>query len=311
MNKVIIFFVTSLCLGLFNSCKKENTGKYTYSVKFTSENGPGPFALTNMKHTLFGDYITSLTPSKHIIRVDMLGFQDDTSQCPDATTDILQFIDGNNNQIDSLAIVDFSKNIEVQFVPKLYGKGTGSDWFDDPEITFSYFYFNYKWAWNEIILPEEYRNIELTQIKNSVPNPSGYWKGAPIEDNILRVENQVLLDKYYQSLGCTKYPTAIIFGNTDSTFIYNPKGLSYPYNRNMPFCGTTNMSSIRCKDYTPAKLHRPAPETIQHVTTYVNFNTDGLIQCYAGADNIPYTSDDVFVYAPEFWNQISVRIEAN
>jgi len=38
----------------------------------------------------------------------------------------------------------------------------------------------------------------------------------------------------------------------------------------------------------------------------MNFNITELIQIYAGKDNIPYTFDDVFVYAPKFRERISV-----
>jgi hypothetical protein len=30
---------------------------------------------------------------------------------------------------------------------------------------------------------------------------------------------------------------------------------------------------------------------------------------YAGNDNIPYTFDDWFTYAPNFWERINVRLE--
>jgi hypothetical protein len=41
----------------------------------------------------------------------------------------------------------------------------------------------------------------------------------------------------------------------------------------------------------------------------MSFNTTDLIHIYAGADNIPYTADDIFVYAPYFWERISVILE--
>jgi hypothetical protein len=39
------------------------------------------------------------------------------------------------------------------------------------------------------------------------------------------------------------------------------------------------------------------------------FDTHNLIQIYAGEDNIPYTSDDVFIYAPNFWERIQVSVK--
>ncbi len=43
----------------------------------------------------------------------------------------------------------------------------------------------------------------------------------------------------------------------------------------------------------------------------LSFDTNGLIQVYAGADNIPFTSDDIFVYAPKFWERIYSKLEIN
>jgi len=34
-----------------------------------------------------------------------------------------------------------------------------------------------------------------------------------------------------------------------------------------------------------------------------------LIQVYAGADEVAYTNDDVFVYAPSFWERLNVKLE--
>jgi len=42
----------------------------------------------------------------------------------------------------------------------------------------------------------------------------------------------------------------------------------------------------------------------------MTFDINNLIQIYAGADNIPYTSDDIFVYAPRFWERLSVNLSA-
>jgi hypothetical protein len=66
---------------------------------------------------------------------------------------------------------------------------------------------------------------------------------------------------------------------------------------------------IRSNKITPFTLIRPEPgESIEMYST-ISFNTDNLIQVYAGADNIPYTQDDVFVYAPNYWERLGVKIE--
>jgi len=36
---------------------------------------------------------------------------------------------------------------------------------------------------------------------------------------------------------------------------------------------------------------------------------ENIIHVYAGADNIPYTSDDVIVFEPKFWERIYVDVD--
>lgn len=68
---------------------------------------------------------------------------------------------------------------------------------------------------------------------------------------------------------------------------------------------------VRSNSYNPITLQAiPTGETIT-VSGTMSFNISNLIQIYAGADNIPYTFDDIFVYAPNFWERLSVNINAN
>jgi hypothetical protein len=72
---------------------------------------------------------------------------------------------------------------------------------------------------------------------------------------------------------------------------------------------STRALIIRSDRYVNTTYHAPdAGETLTMSGTVI-FNTTNLIQVYAGADNIPYTSDDVFVYAPKFWERISSRLD--
>jgi hypothetical protein len=104
------------------------------------------------------------------------------------------------------------------------------------------------------------------------------------------------------------------FGNTDFTFVVNPNAEGILLSENNPAInedahGGTRTLIIRSNQYTNAIYHAPdAGETLT-MSGIVSFNTTGLIQVYAGADNEPYTRDDVFVYAPEFWERISSRLD--
>ena len=66
---------------------------------------------------------------------------------------------------------------------------------------------------------------------------------------------------------------------------------------------------IRSHQFNPVTVTMPEEdETIEMYST-LSFNTDNLIQVYAGRDNIPYTQDDVFTYAPNYWERLKVRLE--
>lgn len=59
-------------------------------------------------------------------------------------------------------------------------------------------------------------------------------------------------------------------------------------------------------------LNKPAKDDgSPDLNGVLSFYPDGLIQVYAGADNIPYTADDVFIYAPRFWERLKSRLDIN
>lgn len=39
----------------------------------------------------------------------------------------------------------------------------------------------------------------------------------------------------------------------------------------------------------------------------MTFDTNNIIQVYAGAGNKPYTPDDISVYAPKYWERLFIR----
>jgi len=311
--KLIIYIFLSLAslLSLVftnQSCKREGNGSYRYYIKFSSEKPPGVQALSETFYSGLGSYVTSLTPTKFLVKLDMLGFQDDTSQCPESSADILQFVDGNYSLNDSIRIADFTANMQREYQPKLYGKTSGDAWFTDPEISFTYFYFMHRYIYNEIALPEQYRGMKLNQFEGKEYNNWVYWNDSVNKGNVLRLEHHPFVYNIFHPLN-SKTPVGYIFGNTDSTFIFNSKGLIQPLSKNHIFCGETRVSTVRSNQYTPLKLRRPEPDEILEMRATVSFNTENLVQIYAGADGVAYTADDVFVYAPKFWERIKVTVE--
>lgn len=50
-------------------------------------------------------------------------------------------------------------------------------------------------------------------------------------------------------------------------------------------------------------------DSVKGMFSTISFDTQNLIQIYAGIDNIPYSSDDIFVYAPNYWERVIVKLE--
>jgi hypothetical protein len=76
-----------------------------------------------------------------------------------------------------------------------------------------------------------------------------------------------------------------------------------------PFKGDTHASVVRSNKYLLATVTMPQEgETIEMYST-ISFYTHNLIQIYTGPDNIAYTSDDLIVYAPNYWERLNVKLE--
>ena len=50
---------------------------------------------------------------------------------------------------------------------------------------------------------------------------------------------------------------------------------------------------------------------IKYFAKAFKITNENIIQIYAGADNIPYTSDDIIVMEPKFWERIYVDVTEN
>jgi hypothetical protein len=96
----------------------------------------------------------------------------------------------------------------------------------------------------------------------------------------------------------------IVLGNTDSTFIYSSNGTS----KDDPL-GTKGLI-IRSNKFNSITLKAIPEGEMRTITGIMTYYINDLIQIYAGKDNIPYTYDDVFVYAPRFWERISVSLNS-
>jgi hypothetical protein len=297
-------FYISLILITLTSCKKER-GSVLYKINFTTNDEitlKKSKSLPDSLYTQFGDYITSLTPSKFTANIWTIGYIDTVFSHSNNNAQMLQYVEQNSEKLpfdDASRIVDFSDNVTVTFNPVRYGRVNNDGQFEDQQINFIYFYFMPRYFYQEVQLPAEYKNVQLNM-----------FSSGSIDNNILKVKHSEMLNKIFPNAQ-TNNGFNFFFGNTDSTFIVNPNGESISTSENNPITDKTNDLIIRSRKYTNMIYNAPAIGETVVMYGILSFNIKDLIQVYAGADNVPYTSDDIFVYAPMFWERIYSKLDIN
>lgn len=302
------------------SCETEKVGTVHYKIRFTTDeltvNNAG--SAKTMKsansapddlYTQFGNYITSLTPSKFMAKIWSIGYIDTVMTPGTNDAQMLQYIDQNPEHVsqdDPSRMVDFSNNVTVSFDhPVVFGRKR-DEILSDKTIDFNYFYFLPYYFYFEVQLPAQYENVQVLMFNEGFP--------ATVENNVLKTQQQNMLRKIFPNASNVNNAPYFYFGNTDSSFVVNPNGEGVLLSENNPAInedanGGTKALIIRSNQYTSTVYHAPAEGETLTMSGVVSFNTTDLIQVYAGADNVPYTHDDVFVFAPKFWERISSRLD--
>lgn len=311
------FIPSVIILILVYSCQKQS-GTVQYKIRFTTNeiqlggiNNNIEKNLTKTKslntevfYSQFGTYITSLTPTKFTSRIWTIGYIDKVIVPNSNSANMLQYIEQNGEKLsasDPSRTVDFSNNSIVSFDPVIYGRVNNDKQFEDSQIDFKYFYFLPYDLYQEVQLPAQYQSIHL----NMFPDNS-------VSGNILKVYHKELLQKIFPDANVNGV-LYFIFGNTNSTFVVNPNREVVPgasENNPIAFDSTSDLI-IRSHKYSNMIYNAPLEGETVVMNGTLSFNTQNLIQVYAGADNVPYTSDDIFVYAPEFWERIYSKLEVN
>lgn len=258
-------------------------------------------------HTQFGPYITSVTPYKLFAKMNILMYLDNLDQ-QDPATHMFSYIDGHDNdpnqhiELD----IDFSDNQEFSVTPIMYSTDIRDGLFEQKEVTFRYFHFIPYYMSLSFEVPLQYKDVVFT------------W--SPMNDNrtydpvLNRVTytcmNQMLEQWLYPADSTGNHiPMGYVFGGTDSTYIFNPGGLTIPPDQCLFGGPACNNPVIRSNRFSPVTVTMPDDgESIEMFST-ISFNSDGLIHIYAGQDGIPYSGDDKFVYAPRYWERATVRLE--
>jgi len=290
MKQTLIFLLIVL---LFAGCKKEKYGNLKQQIKLTTaqqnRSGKSMKSTQELRYTQFGDFITSITPSSFIGEFDWFAYY-----YMNANEDYMTLIDLTHNEG---LTADFSNNATIPVIPMLggsvYENADGEGEYFKHDVTFKklVIQMNLKQV---IELPSEYSDVHLIQFDID----GGSF--AQQNGNILTTEiyplNQAVeeLKVFYPSIW-------MVFGGTDSTYIDSCQIIE-----GLNMFPTYQIKSNKFTEWT---LTPPLPEQTKTIVSTLGFNNDNIIHIYAGADNIPYTSDDVIVLEPNFWERIYSEVE--
>jgi hypothetical protein len=295
MKQVVYLFLLAV---LLIGCEG-NSGKINHKIKYTTSDVSLKSGIAEPEsfYTNLGDYITSITPRYFGAKMNIMMYQDHWDQKDHS---MISYIDGHDNDpnYEISLYVDFSNNEEVSYTPILYGD-LFNGLFRQKEILFKYFYFVPYYFEQEFEVPAGYGN------NNIIGNNGTYTTEAGTGKRFIKITQQPLLEPVFGYP--YQQPYGYFFGNTDSTFIVNRVLAELPASEDYP-CGGSHCL-VRSNHFTPVTVTMPDDgETFEMYST-VSFDTENLIQVYAGNDNLPYTADDWFTYAPNFWERVNVRLE--
>lgn len=284
------------------SYELDNTGKNTDMTGVTDE-----------RYTQFGDFITSITPSRFVGKFLHVRHSNwFMGQYPGDEFN-LDLFDNNLDIAHPMRIADFSNNSTVTFIP------------EDTEVRATtdliYFMVTCLFWYQELDLPDQYgpfqgNQLQFLNLDNGIaPNFDGHVMGAVKEGSFLRASHEDFMAPIFaEGWGgfAGNYPVTahnFIFGNTDSTWVF------YQPLEEEVISNDTPMGQggyiVRSHRYVPTTITAISAGEERTISATMRFNTTDLIHIYAGADNVPYTSDDIFVYAPRFWERIAVSLEYN
>jgi hypothetical protein len=307
MKKIIYFLIIIFMLGC-----KTGGGKLVCSMMYNINDVQKisqqvkTYSTTD-RYTQFGDYIASITPSKFLIKFL------DLRLCSawENQNNNLPIIDNNDFAWSSTErIANFGNNATVKI--NMNGK-------IKKDLEMIYMVSAPMFYYQEFELPEQYLKFNLDSAINNliylnfggdnIDYPTANAGIGGVKDGLLvKGSNNPLTAPIFDD-GWTGFngnfpeiPHVTVFGNTDSTFIFSSNGIS----KDDPM-GCAEVI-IRSNKFSPITVHVIPEGETRTITGVMTFDTNGLIQIYAGKDNIPYTSDDIFVYAPKYWERLSVSL---
>ena len=304
---------------IFAGCSKgKEDGKLKVKVVYTNSNlikksmhiksseAKRVVLLNQEYYTQFGDYITGITPTKFIGKFLGMNFYSDKEVNLGGYG--LTLINNNLPPDDSLRYADFTNGSSVTIIPTLGSSDKTNLFFTGGEIKFIYFKYDLDYFYQEVELPVQYDNVNLDQFNHRYGN-NDYFCDSIKSGHILKVDSYPFIDNILVLAQSQGVLTTFIFGNTDTTKIVN--GWSETIDSKLAPIPGICCNYVWSKNFDTLTAIMPAHDENRTITCTLSFDVSDLIQVYAGRDNIPYTSDDVIIYAPNFWDRIQVSTTEN
>jgi len=293
----------SLLILLACACKKGDYGTMKYKARFcTQTDNTLKISSNDTLYTLFGNYITSITPDHFSSYVGMFIFQDHYNQGNPACH-MIAFIE--NQQVE----VDFSGNAEIEFSPTLHSTDIIDGIFKQKEVNFRFISFCPNNFMHSFEIPTQYLEVINGSNANQFMLSDGTFHFDSINQKLsVQTPKNFSYGAIHGNANAMPTNFTLTFGQTDSSYVYMYSGQEMPEEDRFPFWDANGVV-IRSSKFVTQKIIMPGEGETYTMYATLSFDTNGLIQVYAGNDNIPYTPDDVFVYAPQFWNRINIKLE--
>jgi hypothetical protein len=291
IKTLLIFFIG---ISLLAGCKKEDYGSVKQEIKCTSENltlksVKSIKSSQELRYSQFGEYITSLTPGSFIGELGVVRFHAENDDFSSKMTLVMR----QSNSGEEPVYADFSNNSTISVVPELNG-----DMMTNPDGQGGFFRnpVTFKMLWISMglrltmELPEEYTSVSLNQF--NYPSELAGKNGRSLTTTLTPLNQTV------SELAELGHTINFVFGLSDNTYISKESFLAVP-----PY------PHVRSSKYTQWTMSPPLEDKVITYVSTIGFVCDDIIQIYTGADNIPYTNDDIVVLEPKFWERIYVSVD--
>lgn len=299
MKYLSVLIIAAFLLG---ACKKEKYGNTRQKIMVTTDAISSKLKPSEQKslkseqqfrHTQFGNFISTITPTSFIGELGVVRFYADTINGGIDAGSFMTLVMTDPNAGEEPVMADFTNNATLSVIPVLNGDlfmnpdGQGASFRED--VTFRLLWISM--GLKQVIeLPSEYTNIDLHQFYPMFSQRTG---------NILTTQIRPLFEPFsgMEDMG---NGLTIYFGMSDSTYIKEGFMLD-----------NASARFVRSSQFKEWTMTPPLPEQTKTYISTISFINDNIIQVYAGADNIPYTADDIFVFEPKFWERIFVDVTEN